>query len=220
MRVACLGLDGGGIASRLGWKGLLVLCLTGFVACGDNGRPGTSHQPDVGAGGQSDGRGCPTALVELQELSGKPCDEEGASCPASGAGEHAFKYECSEGTWTLLDSNVHSSGGAGGHATAGQGGIVGDSGTTGEGGIAGEGGVAGESGFAGEGAIAGEGGIAGESGSAGESGIAGESGGAGESGIGSSPVDPASMVLLELDQRPYTECDAFEIGADYARDAQ
>ena len=210
MRVA-LGLNGWGIGTGTRWKALLVLCLTGFMACSDNDKPGGPSQlTDAGAGGQSDGVGCPTAPTELQMLSGKPCDEDGARCLDSReAGEPPFHYECSEGKWTPLDIGVPSIGGAGG-AMAGETGGAGESGNAGQGAIVGEGGSAGEGPIAG----AGEGGITGEGGGA------GDSGSAGDSGIEGSPVDPASIVWLEVDERPYTECETFTKGASYTQDQE
>jgi hypothetical protein len=180
---------------------VLVSSLAGFGACSDD------HGP--GPGGQSEDVGCPTTLVELRKLAGKPCASEGARCLDSGTpGEDDFAYECSEGTWTALDPVVPSTGGAGGQAIA----ITG--------GFAGEGGLAGQGGFAGDGGIAGDGGPAGQGGVAGDGGVAGGGGLAGEGGFGGSPSDSATLVQLEVHQRPYTECAEFKLGEDYPRDAE
>ena len=121
--------------------------------------------------------------------------------PGSGRESDAGSGGQSDG-WALVDSGVPSSGEGGSSGIAGEGGVAGEGGITGDGGIAGEGGA----------------GIAGESGS----GIAGEGGSgiAGEAGVAAPPVDPASIVLIGVDERPYTECAAFKIGANYARDAE
>ncbi|HEX2873478.1 MAG TPA: D-glucuronyl C5-epimerase family protein [Polyangiaceae bacterium] len=120
---------------------------------------------------------------------------------------------------------VVASGEGGGCATAtGLGGA-------GEGGVPEEGGSAAVAGSAGAGAGAGgsgaKGGTAGAAGTTAGAGIGGEGGAGGAGGVGGvggeagspdSPIDSADVVVLPIDQRPYTECEAFKKGAAYDQD--
>lgn len=108
-------------------------------------------------------------------------------------------------------NGVAASGEGGGCATG--------AGGAGEGGLPAEGGssaVAGSSAASGGG---GEGGTAGKGGTAGTGGAsAGIGGVGGEGGSTESPIDAATLVVLPIEQRPYTECEAFKKGAEYDQD--
>lgn len=89
--------------------------------------------------------------------------------------------------------------------------------------MGGEGGIAGGASVAGEG---GEGGVGAEGGTGAQGGVGAEGGSGAQGGAGAEggspeppPVDAASLVVLDLAQRPYTQCESYKIGADYARDA-
>lgn len=143
-----------------------MLGLTGFVACGDNGKPGSTEA----VGGEPASSAC---------ANGGAASSDGGGCTTGpgGAGEGGLPAE---------------GGGPAGSGGAGAGGGEADGGTSGAAG-------------AGIGGVGEEGGVG---------------GGGGEGGSTESPIDSATLVVLPLDQRPYTECATFKKGAEYDQDEE